>query len=438
MSFPRASLRAFVHVVACEVRRWRRSLGLVLFVACGGVPSSPISGSGKAVGVEACLPGVTQMCLGPGACRGAQSCLTDGSGFGACDCGTGSSGAGTGASLGSTGSASGVSSGASANSGTIFQRFDDAGTGTSTAALVPDGTTGLACTTDADCIGDGGAGINRCSRDYQGTFTAVDVTEFATPVCIIPPAAGGNCDPGTVADQIQFCDGDPNDPSSPGVCVPLNPTAPMTDQGVCLPKCTFLTDGSAATGCPGKDACSFNTYVAVPDATADAGVDILGIGICQSACRTTADCAALGSTYSCEPDIGECTPNAPLARTKMPGDACTTADTTSGACFCATGSGTSGFCTLDCVIGATPSDCPSGWVCDTGEPTILDFGPGSPTFPPLTKQTSGAIGICLPVCTSAEAGAAASEASAAVPGGCPGTSSMCSTGDIAGPDCTPQ
>jgi hypothetical protein len=354
-----------------------------------------------------------------------------------------------------TSSTSGASSGTSASTGTpIFMRFDDAATESSTTSLVPDGTTGLPCTQDSDCIGDGGAGVNRCSSDYQGTFTNVDVTEFATPVCIIPPAAGGNCDPGTVADQIQFCDGDPNNPNSPGVCVPLNPTAPMTNQGVCLPKCTFLTDGSAATGCSGKDACSFNTYVAIPDTTADAGVDIVGIGICQSACRTTADCAALGSTYSCEPDIGECTPNAPLARTKMPGDACTTADTTSGACFCATGSGTSGFCTLDCVIGATPSDCPSGWVCDTGEPTILDFGPGSPTFPPLTKQTSGAVGICLPVCTSAEAGAstppvaeseggsadgaAASEASAAVPAACPGTTSMCSTGDIAGSDCVPQ
>jgi hypothetical protein len=346
----------------------------------------------------------------------------------------------------------GASSGSSASSGGIFHRFDDGGTESSTMSAVADGTTGLACTSDADCVGDSGAGVNRCSSEYQGTFTNVDVTEFATPVCIIPPVAGGNCDPGNDPTQIAFCDGDPSDPSSPGVCVPLNPAAPMTGQGVCLPKCTFAVDGSAATGCPGHDACSFNTYVAIPDPTADAGVDLLGIGICQSACRTNADCSALGSTYSCEPDIGECTPNAPMVRTKKPGDACTTADTTSGACFCATGSGTSGFCTLDCIVGATPSDCPSGWVCDTGEPTILDFGAGAPTFPPLTKQTSGALGICLPTCTSAEAGvstppvaesdggsadgAAAPEASTAAPG-CPGTS-MCTTGDIAGSDCVPQ
>jgi hypothetical protein len=37
---------------------------------------------------QACVPGVTQLCLGPAACRGAQACLADGKGFGPCDCGT--------------------------------------------------------------------------------------------------------------------------------------------------------------------------------------------------------------------------------------------------------------------------------------------------------------------------------------------------------------
>ena len=36
----------------------------------------------------ACVPGSTQTCVGPGACNGGQACLADGSGFGACDCGT--------------------------------------------------------------------------------------------------------------------------------------------------------------------------------------------------------------------------------------------------------------------------------------------------------------------------------------------------------------
>jgi hypothetical protein len=34
-----------------------------------------------------CIPGVTQECLGPAACRGAQACLPDGNGYGPCDCG---------------------------------------------------------------------------------------------------------------------------------------------------------------------------------------------------------------------------------------------------------------------------------------------------------------------------------------------------------------
>jgi hypothetical protein len=35
---------------------------------------------------RACVPGATQVCVGPGACSGGQACLKDGSGFGACNC----------------------------------------------------------------------------------------------------------------------------------------------------------------------------------------------------------------------------------------------------------------------------------------------------------------------------------------------------------------
>jgi hypothetical protein len=37
---------------------------------------------------RACVPGTTQVCVGPGACSGGQGCLADGSGFSACDCGS--------------------------------------------------------------------------------------------------------------------------------------------------------------------------------------------------------------------------------------------------------------------------------------------------------------------------------------------------------------
>jgi hypothetical protein len=33
-----------------------------------------------------CAPGSTQACVGVGACQGGQACLSDGSGFGPCEC----------------------------------------------------------------------------------------------------------------------------------------------------------------------------------------------------------------------------------------------------------------------------------------------------------------------------------------------------------------
>ena len=39
--------------------------------------------------MKSCIPGATQSCIGPGACRGGQQCLRDGTAFGDCDCGAG-------------------------------------------------------------------------------------------------------------------------------------------------------------------------------------------------------------------------------------------------------------------------------------------------------------------------------------------------------------
>lgn len=36
---------------------------------------------------KACVPGSTQACVGTAGCAGGQTCRSDGSGFGACDCG---------------------------------------------------------------------------------------------------------------------------------------------------------------------------------------------------------------------------------------------------------------------------------------------------------------------------------------------------------------
>jgi hypothetical protein len=53
--------------------------------AASGPQTSPPASATDAK--RACVPGATQTCVGPGACRGGQSCLSDGSGFSLCDCG---------------------------------------------------------------------------------------------------------------------------------------------------------------------------------------------------------------------------------------------------------------------------------------------------------------------------------------------------------------
>ncbi len=51
----------------------------------GAASALPDAASARAS--TACTPGITQTCLGPGACAGAQACRADGAGFMACDCG---------------------------------------------------------------------------------------------------------------------------------------------------------------------------------------------------------------------------------------------------------------------------------------------------------------------------------------------------------------
>lgn len=117
--------------------RWISShLALALaLVACssgtdgGGSASQPtaIQGPGGSNGqaggpTPACTPGTTQVCVGPAACDGGQSCLPDGSGYGECNCGeggqAGASGEGGsgegGASAGASGEGGGGEGGASA------------------------------------------------------------------------------------------------------------------------------------------------------------------------------------------------------------------------------------------------------------------------------------------------------------------------------------
>jgi hypothetical protein len=309
-----------------------------------------------------------------------------------------------------------------------------------------DETTGIPCANDEVCHNPNGPGINQCSSGFTVPFYGAAVQLWATPVCVIPPNPLGNCYPGMDSTDVHFCDGPVDDPNSPGVCIALDPSNPLA--GLCVPKCTFAADGSAASGCVGHNACGYITDIL----SVSKNVPI-GIGYCKSACATDSDCTDLRSDYECQTDTGDCTLVAAV-RTKGLGDACSTAgsqnDETAGACLCANGADGSGFCTKQCIVGGAA--CPAGWVCESGEPSTLDFGSESTVA--LTAPTKGLLGNCIPACTPSEAGASvdaddadaqedgspgvsavdATFVAAEAGGACP-AGSTCSAGTIAGPDC---
>lgn len=305
-----------------------------------------------------------------------------------------------------------------------------------------DGTTGQKCTKDSDC--NAKAGVNVCSIDYDYTVTGVKVQLWPTPICMPKPSSTGNCDPcgGTTcsANHVYGCDSADLDPTtSPGLCLPLNSTAPVADQGACIPRCELALDGSAPVGCAGIDTCVAYTYLLQTNGT------IQGIGFCQGSCQTNGDCSALGTNFVCQTDIGFCTQAAaPVARTLAIGAACTggsaaTSDSTLGHCNCeydTQKTGDPGYCTSSCVIGGTA--CPDGYICDGFFPEgPLNFG-NDASEPSITKQNVGAVGTCIAPCTLADGGTT-SDAGTAVEGGtsaCP-TNSSCLDETFAGPDCLP-
>jgi hypothetical protein len=333
---------------------------------------------------------------------------------------------------------------------------------------VYDGTTGKECTSDADCVPDGGPAINTCSIDYSGMFTigTVPVALFATPVCIIPPSTSsteGNCNPlaaGDIDDGLpHFCDGPDNpDAPGPGICLPFDQSNPQPNQGTCYPLCTFPLDGSKPVGCAGTDSCFPMTF----ERSATTGA-ITGYGFCDGGCQQDSDCSKLGTGFVCQTDIGFCT-TAKLARTKAIGAACTastgttttttaTDDESTGACSCDANSTTGeGFCSSSCIVGGLP--CPNGWTCDAGYPNPLVFSSstGAAVSVAVTAQNMGVPGTCTPACTLADAGVVDSGVAPAVDAGesdgavatpadggastCP-PNSTCQSTDVAGPDCQP-
>jgi hypothetical protein len=282
--------------------------------------------------------------------------------------------------------------------------------GSSAATTRFDGTTGKSCTSDHDCRGtDANApGVNRCSSD--GLYT--EGPWFATPVCIMP----GSCDPcgGTSPcdDAVHYCDGPTDDSTSPGICFPTtSPT--QAGLGQCLPQCTFKADGSAATGCIGKDVC----YAVATDASTTPAT---GTGYCAPGCTSDADCAGGGQ---CQRDQGTCV-SAVRHPTKYAGTACDTSSNGAYECNCLTGSTTLGYCSTFCTVGG--AECPAGWFCEAWEPSTVPNASGA-SVAAFGSRNVGLAGMCVQGC---QPGAASSAP-------CPPHSS-CQSGWAGGPACLPD
>ena len=293
--------------------------------------------------------------------------------------------------------------GGSSSSGGSEAGDDEAG------ATGYDGTTGKECTSNADCIGDGGPGVNKCSIDIGFTVGAL----FPTAVCMIPPSSTGNC---TMPNdgEVHSCDG-PDVSTSPGLC---DPTSTGSTTGICYPQCTFKSDGSAATGCVGKDAC--NPYGFGPDpSNASAAI---GVGICFGGCQQDSDCP---SGNHCQTNEAICVTT--LTTQDPVGQSCMQSATATDACNCF-GNSTGGFCASSCVIGGSIS-CPSGQVCDALLPLTITTTGDASTLTGWTTQNPGMAGVCLPSC-SVDGGTSAD-------GGACFPNSTCIATTAAGPDCEP-
>jgi IgGFc binding protein len=103
-------------------------VGLGLLSGCGGSNDSQLNAAGGA-----CVPGRAITCGGPDGCTGTQTCKSDGSGYGVCECGSSSSGgaSSSGGSGGASSSGGGNSGGTSSSGGSASSSGGSAAGGTS-------------------------------------------------------------------------------------------------------------------------------------------------------------------------------------------------------------------------------------------------------------------------------------------------------------------
>jgi len=279
-----------------------------------------------------------------------------------------------------------------------------------------DSTTGKACKTDTDCKGaaPGSPGVNKCTTDVL--FSGGEL--FPSGVCLLPLP----CDPCggmTPCDNlIHGCDGPDGSPSTPGICLP-NTNPPAVGKGLCLPACSFKGDGSAPTGCVGKDTCNAIGF----DATTSPPT---GVGYCWGGCAADTDCA---TGEKCDTTTGLCLKTV-TPPTKALGDGCTMteANMSPPPCNCVYNpmSGL-GFCTEVCTVGGT--QCPTGWFCEAQEPTTLT-GANDASVAGFTMQNMGLGGFCVPSCT-VDGGAMGTDS-----GTCP-PNTTCQNTNAGGPGCIP-
>ena len=241
------------------------------------------------------------------------------------------------------------------------------GDGTGSDTTCDEKTVGITCTADTDCD-PCGTGDNKCA-----------VNVLPTAVCV----GIGSCDPGD-GSKIVACDN--ADGTDRGICL-----SDGSGGGDCFPACSWKDDGSAVTGCQGKDHCNWIGW----DNTA---TPITGVGYCFQGCKADADCGkTTGSTTTkCDIYTGICEKTLP-AYTLHPGDPCTY-KTTAGAvqdCACFAAAATNkGYCSQFCDLGDTT--CGTGFVCSGFLPSACASGTALFTKSP----SSGLAGNCLKTCTA--------------------------------------
>lgn len=260
-----------------------RVIGFVAAALCLGACSS--------APMQVCVPGKSEACTGPGGCAGGQRCNDQGTGFGACECGSTGGGMG-GGSGGGAGGGTGGGSGGGAGGGTGGGGADDAGMG------------GGGGSDDAGTGGGAGGGDADGGTD-AGVDGGVDGGVSCNPLAA--PGANG-------CSASQKC-----------AWVVLQDMPQPLGELRCVPNGTVAAEGACAQGSPG------------PNGYDDCAAGLTCIsGRCTPVCTIVGgtECAPLGSCTRYqglfandpdEPTYGACTPGCdPVSQTRADGGACGT------------------------------------------------------------------------------------------------------------------